>query len=440
VVTDPTRDYVMHIVHGRYPESVFTLGDQQFLIHTLPVGGPSVAKRELVRLSTSVGNDLGQAFGLGGLTKLLTLETQQKAEKLLSFTITDQVQLRPPTESTTHLDFSGSYGEYFRELFLHIPWLIANHLNANLKFEEAKRWYERIFDPTAGASMLDTTPTDRNWRYMEFRGVTMPKLKDLLSDPAALEAYKKDPFNPHAIARLRPSAFQKAIVMQYIDNLLDWGDALFAQDSIEAINEATMLYILAADILGDCPVQLGSHDNIADADLTYDKLGPAIDAGSEFLVVLENLALAASAERVLTPAASDGLALAPLASVTAERRRREESMQQFADGRSIARFPAISLAAQSTLAFRVPPNEELLKYWDRVEDRLFKIRHNLSLSGVRRQLELFQPPINPAVLVRAKAAGLSLEDALAGATAPLPPYRFAQLPAFCAMKEDSHWG
>ena len=165
-------------------------------------------------MSTSVGDAFGQAFGLGGIETLLTLQTQQLAEKPLGFTITDQVQLRPPTESTTHLDFSGSYGEYFRELFLHIPWLIANHLNANLKFDEAKRWYERIFDPTASANTLDKTPTDRNWRYMEFREVSMPKLKDLLSDPAALEAYKKDPFNPHAIARLRPSAFQKAIVMQ----------------------------------------------------------------------------------------------------------------------------------------------------------------------------------------------------------------------------------
>ena len=55
--------------------------------------------------------------------------------------------------------------------------------------------------------------------------------------------------------------------MQYIDNLLDWGDALFAQDSIESINEATMLYILANDILGERPVKLGAHDNIADADL-----------------------------------------------------------------------------------------------------------------------------------------------------------------------------
>jgi hypothetical protein len=427
-VTDPTRDYVMHIVHGRYPESVLTVGDQQFLIHSLPAGGPIFAKRNLIRLSTSVGDAFGQAFGLGGIENLLTLQTQQLPEKPLGFTLTNTAELAAPLESATHLDFSGSYGEYFRELFLHIPWLIANHLNANLKFDEAKRWYERVFDPTASASALDKTPTDRNWRYMEFREVTMPKLKDLLSDPATLEAYKKAPFNPHAIARLRPSAFQKALVMQYIDNLLDWGDALFAQDSIEAINEATMLYILASDILGERPVQLGAHDNVADADLTYDKLGPAIDAGSEFLVLLENLALAARAERVPEPVAANGsAALAPLAAVSAERSQREQSLQQVEDGRPVSRFPAISIAAQSTLAFRVPPNEELLKYWDRVEDRLFKIRHNLSLNGVRRQLELFQAPINPAALVRAKAAGLSLEDAIAGLAAPLPPYRFGVL-------------
>jgi hypothetical protein len=426
-VTDPTRDYVMHIVHGRYPESVLTVGDQQFLIHSLPAGGPIFAKRHLVRLSTSVGDAFGQAFGLGGIEKLLTLQTQQLPEKPVGFGFTTPGELAAPLESPTHLDFSGSYGEYFRELFLHIPWLIANHLNANLRFDEAKRWYERVFNPTAGASALDKTPTDRNWRYTEFREVTMPKLQALLSDPATLEAYKKDPFNPHAIARLRPSAFQKAIVMQYIDNLLDWGDALFAQDSVESINEATMLYILANDILGEHPVKLGAHDNVTDADLTYDKLGPAIDAGSEFLVVLENVALAASAATARQSDAAPTPLLASLAAVGADRSERQASLQRFEDGDPIARFPAISIAAQSTLAFRVPPNEELLRYWDRVEDRLFKIRHNLSLTGASRKLELFQPPINPAALVRAKAAGLSLEDAIAATAAPLPPYRFTQL-------------
>jgi hypothetical protein len=42
----------------------------------------------------------------------------------------------------------------------------------------------------------------------------------------------------------------KAIVMKYIDNLVAWGDYNFQQDSIESINEATQLYILASQILG----------------------------------------------------------------------------------------------------------------------------------------------------------------------------------------------
>ena len=89
--------------------------------------------------------------------------------------------------------------------------------------------------------------------------------------------------------------------------------------------------------------------------------------------------------------------------------------------------PAADLIEQQgTMVFCVPPNYDLLKYWDRVEDRLFKIHNCMNISGVRRQLALFQPPINPMLLVRARAAGLSLEDILGGPPF-LPPYRFNYL-------------
>ncbi|MCI5146979.1 MAG: hypothetical protein D3923_16015, partial [Candidatus Electrothrix sp. AR3] len=77
--------------------------------------------------------------------------------------------------------------------------------------------------------------------------------------------------------------------------------------------------------------------------------------------------------------------------------------------------------------FCVPPNDDLHKYWDRVEDRLFKIRHCMNISGIRRQLALFQPRIDPMMLVRAKAAGLSMDDILSMFGAQLPPYRFSFL-------------
>ena len=92
---------------------------------------------------------------------------------------------------------------------------------------------------------------DRNWQYLEFREIDIQKLRDQLNDEQAIEIYKKDPFNPHAIARLRLSAYQKSIIMKYIDNLIDWGDQLFRRDSIESINEAMLRYQLAKEILGD---------------------------------------------------------------------------------------------------------------------------------------------------------------------------------------------
>ena len=77
-----------------------------------------------------------------------------------------------------------------------------------------------------------------------------------------------------------------------------------------------------------------------------------------------------------------------------------------------------------TLYFCVPHNPKLLDYYDIVEDRLAKLRNCMNIDGVARRLALFDPPIDPGMLVRARAAGIDLSDALADANAPLPLYRF----------------
>lgn len=549
--TDPRRQDVMHYVANAYPESVFTFGDQQYLVHEKPriwqglrvvddvnhalaVGalrsealavrslsgdghegnggtfGPMftmssaltqvtaaswlgsiirpyvpVAKRELVRLSTSRADDLGEILLSDGLEQFFSLDTQRLTEKPLGITITDLAELAPPADDQSHLDFKGAFGGYYRELFLHIPWLVAYHLNANQRFEDALWWYSRIFDPTASESPEDKKPTDRNWRYAEFRNLSMPTLKKILTDAAAIAAYKSDPFNPFAIARLRPTAFQKAVVMHYVSNLLDWGDSLFAQDTMESINEATMLYVLAAQILGPRPQALGACETAPDHELTYETIGPAIAKGSEFLVTLENWTYATTwkfeverqakadtwnkLSKTVATAFTDvaearvvreGVGVAarttvdreplvslreelreearrladryraeirPFATVAAERSIVEEARKAWEVEPPIRRWPGHQVVVQSTQAFCVPQNEELLKYWDRVEDRLYKIRNCMNISGVRRQLALFQPPINPMALVRARAAGLSLEEALAALAAPVPAYRFSYL-------------
>ena len=438
-----------------------------------PASPPRV--RELVRLSTSVADELGKRLMECGLEEFFKLGTQQLREEPIGFQINDLSELHYPADDAQHLSFKGAFGNYFRELYLHIPWIIARHLKANGQFEDAMWWYHRIFDPTARESPLPTPQTDRNWRYIEFRGWTVPKLKELLTDGAAINAYKQDPFNPHAIARLRPGAYQKAIVMDTVDILIDWGDALFSQDTMESITEAGMLYNLASEILGRRPARLGKCPTADDGALTYENLGPAIDKGSEFLLTLENWTVVntttvpetqsqmatalhegANPATVATqsstapakasnppdipqghgqaaPPSQPHPRLQPYGTAAATRRQTAGVAASLADGpagsdtRQLPPLPAIHTAIQTTLAFCVPPDQVLLSYWDRVDDRLWKIRNCMNISGVRQQLALFQPPIEPMDLVRARAAGLSLDEALAALEAPVPPYRFTHL-------------
>jgi hypothetical protein len=63
--------------------------------------------------------------------------------------------------------------------------------------------------------------------------------------------------------------------------------------------------------------------------------------------------------------------------------------------------PPITL---STLYFCIPQNDKMLEYWDRIEERLFNIRHCRNIDGVERSLALFAPPVDPGMLVRAAAA------------------------------------
>jgi hypothetical protein len=88
---------------------------------------------------------------------------------------------------------------------------------------------------------------------------------------------------------------------------------------------------------------------------------------------------------------------------------------------------ANGLGLGQTLYFGIPRNERLLSYWDKVEDRLSKVRNCMNIEGVRRGLALFEPPVEPGLLARAAAAGVDLGGALSDLNAPLGHYRFSYL-------------
>ncbi|XOF34642.1 MAG: hemopexin repeat-containing protein [Candidatus Electrothrix sp. YB6] len=473
---------------------------------------------ELIRLTSSTAEKLNQILFAGEVEDLLSISTQEINESpTISFDASapDNIGMAEGRFSAepvnSHLDFNSANGIYYWEIFFHAPFLIAQTLNADQKFEYAKKWYEYIYDPTetgdywkflpflaadpealmatlmndldnfealtsseavqdardaldgsdeedgladvlepfqdvflglasqssveeaesvkledieswstyialadAVDELLDTVPENvsssdkallTTWQSEMQEALEIIKRLDyriglMQNYSSQLEVYLEDPFDPHAVAALRTIAYRKAIVMRYVDNLLDWGDMLFRQYTRESINEARMLYILAYDLLGEKPENMGQV--VLEKTKTYAELNQYTGAADneayedyDFLIDLEN-SLTNEGEVVY-----------------------EQSLS----------FAATQFDTVTNPYFYLKENELFTEYWDRVEDRLSKIRACLNIDGIAQPLPLFQPPIDPMALVNAVAGGGGAAAAVlaAAGAATVPDYRFSAL-------------
>jgi len=326
-----------------------------------------------------------------------------------SYNMATSVSMPPATIDTS---LGGAYSVYNWELFYHIPVMIAVHLSQNQRFAEAQSWFHLVFDPTftdAGSS-----PSYPFWKFIGFRQPNLVEnLVEILSysgsDPTQLALKQsvmlgynqimQTPFDAHAVARTRPMAYMYYVVMKYLDNLIAWGDFLFSGGkptdatgpTIETINEATLCYVLAANLLGPRPQQLTPRGTASAR--SYSQLKAAgMDAMGNALVDLE-----VQFPFNTSSGSGGGSGLGPLFGVA------------------------------QTLYFCIPPNQTLLAYWDTVADRLFKIRNCENIQGQVIQLPLFDPPIDPGMLVKAAAAGIDVGSIVSGLNQPIGPIRSLSL-------------
>lgn len=321
---------------------------------------------------------------------------------------------------------------YDWEVFFHIPLLIATQLSQGQRCDMARIWFHTILDPTSNASGDEAT---RYWRFPPFRKAAKAEQEiDALLEAYArgdlpanerdeldanIEAWKDNPFNPHLIARFRKRSYMWAVVIKYIQNLLAWGDQLFRRDTIESINEATQLYVLAARILGPRPASSPKSKPRA---LSYRDLAGSLDDFSNKWIKLEDALVSHGGGLVLISGGNGG--------VTLNRPGSNKYMAYMDSGSPYNTTTASAtepVRSIGSLYFCIPQNESILALWDTVEDRLFKIRHCMNIDGVERRLPLFEPPIDPALLVRAAAAGIDLADVLNDFGAPLPLHRFSTM-------------
>jgi hypothetical protein len=310
--------------------------------------------------------------------------------------------LVPKNRPIEDIDFTseGSYSIYNWELFYHVPFLLANRLTSDQKFEQALKWYHYIFNPTGA---LSGDVPQKFWvtkpfyltHESDYLNQRIDNLLYKIADPNtperaelefAIDEWRENPFKPHVVARFRPVAYQKAIVMKYIDNLIEWGDFLFTQDTMESIVQATQMYILADKLLGEKPRVIPNPIEMPNE--TYNQIKNTLDAFGNAIIDIENIL--------------------PDFSVLPE------------GGAELPPMPT----TLGSLYFCVPKNDKILQVYDKVADRLFKIRNSQNIDGVYRSLALFSPPIDPAMLVKAAASGMDLSSIISGLNSPSPFYRF----------------
>jgi hypothetical protein len=312
--------------------------------------------------------------------------------------------------------WGGANAMYNWELFFYVPMLIAEKMIAEQSYEEALLWLQLVFDPRENFSAYEKTKRfikdlpkgARYWKFLPFfankdadksilQMLGLPTNRDKLPDRTALSSlvdkWKNDPFNPHLIARYRNVAYQKYVVMKYLDALIGWGDLEFAKDTTESVNLAIQFYLLAAELLG--PKNVEAPEPEPSAPLTAnDLLSNTDDLGNAFIEYENSALIGRDRAKVVNARSMDA------------RARRTGNI------------------VESMFYFTVPRNDTLFSYWDKIVDRLYKIRNSLNIEGVKRTLALFAPPIDPGMLVKARAMGLSIDSILNSANEKLSIYRF----------------
>ena len=308
-------------------------------------------------------------------------------------------------------DVFGANSIYNWELFFHAPLYIATRLSQNGRFADALKWFHYIFDPTTNAVPAPGEfESSRYWKVPPFKTAPKQSLEDWFRQNlsptssqtaanAVVAEWRQNPFDAHLVASNRPLAYMKHVVLKYVENLIAWGDFLFRQFTMESVNEALQIYIIANHILGRRPEFVPKRGNITAH--SYDTLKDKWDDFSNALVELENIFPYSSESSISESSAGAGL-----------------------------------LGVGSALYFCIPANDQLIKCWDTVADRLYKIRHCRDIDGVERKLGLFSPAIDPGALAQAAAQGLSIGSILADLSSPPPIYRFSVLiqkaAEFCA--------
>lgn len=326
-----------------------------------------LAKLRWVRLNSPFGPILKSKVA-ASLDELFSWETQHSEEP-------------GPLDKTggyasVPMDFKGAHGQFYWELFFHVPFLIAHRLHEERDYQASQRWFHYLFDP-------------RNKREEASLDLDMHWWCRPLLEPGYAGGEANNLVDPDAMARACPEIYRKTIFVAYVRCILAEADNYYRRLTRDSLVAAKLLYERAHALLGPKP-QAAPMSHWEPKSVT-DILQPApLREPSKLELFAQQLEVnvASLPERVVgTP----------------------------------------QLAGLELDEFRPPANEMLLALWLHIEQCLDNMANNLTIDGKPMFLPLFAPPTNPLDLLRAQAGGSSGASRSAGGSMHIPPYRFRQM-------------
>lgn len=246
--------------------------------------------------------------------------------------------------------FNGPYGIYLWEIFFHIPFLVAVRFLNEQRYEYGEKWLKFIFNSTGyrdedGNLLTDQSRQPRYWNVIPLQESN--QWNDTLSMATT---------NPDEIAMADPIHYKLAVFLCTLDYFMRRGDDLYRQLERDTLTEAKMLYVQASHLLGTQP-EIPINNNWTN---------PILSSFSS-----ENNSKTA-----------------------------QPTSAQSTEGKSTSKaFKALrQLLLKENAHFLPPYNDDLLNYWDKINLRLYNLRHNLSLDGQPLNLPAFAIPVNPRQL------------------------------------------
>ncbi|MFJ2715408.1 insecticidal toxin complex protein, partial [Pseudomonas sp. NPDC087346] len=266
-------------------------------------------------------------------------------------------------DGTAAIDFNGSYGLYFWELFFHSCFLIAERYLTEQNYLSAKTWQRYVFSPAGYRNRLGVLEMEggkpRYWNVLPLQqdlgwNATIPKTVD-----------------PDVIAMNDPMHYKLALFLSSVKTLIEHGDSCYRMQQRDYMAQAKMYYVQAAQMLGPRP------------QIDYTNSWPNPTLGSEASITL-----------VAAPGAAGQLQ---------------------------------AYLVEQNGNFLPPYNADLLMFWDKLEVRLYNLRNNLTLDGQSLVLPLYATEASPTSLQLQQGAGNGSVGGSVPANLQVSEFRFPVL-------------